>query len=76
MPDNATKPPVGGPKFKEGQRVILPAVPERNLMEERGEVLSYHNPSGTYIVRTDHPLSPYDDRLREVLGSDMEPDAG
>lgn len=57
-------------KFREGQRVILPANVEEGWPEERGTVLG--GDDGVYVVRVDVYGSAEDpDGLREVSEEDM-----
>ena len=60
--------------FKIGDRVILPAIPEEGIKEERGELLSLDLRSGTSIVRVDRPIEPGDDCLREQETSMLRPE--
>jgi hypothetical protein len=63
------------PKFKEGDRVVLAAMPENGIFEpETATVLEFEG-NETYMVEvdTEYRLDIHDDGLREVTEDQMEP---
>jgi hypothetical protein len=58
-------------RFKIGQRVVLPARPEEDMVEEHG-VVHAEEGDGWWLVRVDAPLYAGDDRVREVQADDMQ----
>ena len=63
------------PKFKEGDRVILDAVPEYGLPEEHGTVICHEDDyPGMYFVEVDEKMDLHDDALREVHEDQLKPE--
>ena len=52
--------------FYEGKPVTLVAIPEDEVPEQKGELVTWHHPSGTCVVALNEPEYPGDDGIREV----------
>lgn len=52
-------------KFRRGQTVRLPAMPDAGVEEEFGTIEEYEG-RGMYIVTVDKKVDRYDDQIREV----------